>query len=438
MNHQRINEHVTEQEEPVEEEVTEQEEPVEEEVTEQEEPVEEEVTEQEEPVEEEVTEQEEPVEEEVTEQEEPVEEEVTEQEEPVEEEVTEQEEPVEEEVFEQEEPIQEDLVEEENQATAPIMATIDLLTRAIDSLKSFRGTAQENSRDWGDRAEIIFNAYNINDADRLARIAIKLEDSAFDWYRDNQGPYASWFIFRQALERAFPAPERTQNKHLVSEQINQRTQGPNESVHDYYYALDQLCRQYDPNMSPLDKAIKLVGGLRDDLKEKLLPLNIRTPEDFMTQARNYESSEQVMKQQRRTNESAELLEPTYAYESNRYPTAATTKQIQQEPRQLLHRQQPQFDSQKHRQSVYQRPNIQQSQREYVQQQQQTFLNQQQTSNHRTNFNRQQPLNHRTSFNQTARNDYRNSNTNARLCYTCGKPGHFARNCLVHLNESQEQ
>ena len=51
------------------------------------------------------------------------------------------------------------------------------------SMKSFHGTSQENTRDWCDGAEIVFGAYNVNDANRLVRLVIKLEDSAFDWYR---------------------------------------------------------------------------------------------------------------------------------------------------------------------------------------------------------------------------------------------------------------
>jgi len=130
--------------------------------------------------------------------------------------------PIEERVFAEENRIEEGVfVEEEpfdlNRIVQQVMANIDPSIRAIDSLKSFHGTSQENSRDWLDRAEIIFNVYRVNDVDRLARIGIKFEDSAFDWYRDNQGPYASWNAFREAVERAFPPPQRTQNKHLLSE-----------------------------------------------------------------------------------------------------------------------------------------------------------------------------------------------------------------------------
>ncbi|CAF5229628.1 unnamed protein product, partial [Rotaria magnacalcarata] len=126
-------------------------------------------------------------------------------------------------------------------------------------------------------------------------------------------------------ERAFPPPERTQNPHLLAEQINQRKQGSDESVHDYYYALDKLCREYDPQMSAIDKTIKLVGGLREELKGKLLPLNVQTPEQFMIQAKNYESSEKVMTHHRKQNGSMQLPEPTYKFESNDYSMVAASQ-----------------------------------------------------------------------------------------------------------------
>ncbi|CAF1315520.1 unnamed protein product [Rotaria sp. Silwood1] len=177
---------------------------------------------------------------------------------------------------------------------------VDPTTRAFESIKTFHGTPQDNSRDWCDRAEIVFTAFNINDVDRLARIGIKLEDNAFDCYRDNQGPYATWIAFLQAFERAFPPPERTQNRHLLAEQINQRKQSTDESVHDYYYVLDKLCREYDPQMSPIDRTIKLVGGLRAELKEKNVTIersNTRkiydSSKEFRIQRKGYGTSSET-------------------------------------------------------------------------------------------------------------------------------------------------
>jgi hypothetical protein len=302
----------------------------------------------------------------------------------------------------------------------------DTATRAFDSIKSFHGTSQDNSRDWCDRAEIVFTAFNINDADRLTRIGIKLEDAAFDWYRDNQGPYATWMIFRQAFERAFPPPERTQNRHLLAEQINQRKQGSNETVHDYYYSLDKLCREYDPQMSAIDKTIKLVGGLREDLKEKLLPLNIQTPEQFMIQAKNFESSGKVMAQHRKQNESIELSEPRYMFESNAYSTIAAAQPTYQQPHQPYYKQQHQLQ-QSHR------PNYQQQRQHYGNHQiMHPLINQQQLTRNNISSSHQPngPL-HR-NYQQTNVNTYQNKID--RKCFRCGQIGHLQRYCPYHLNE----
>ncbi|CAF2846048.1 unnamed protein product, partial [Rotaria sp. Silwood2] len=293
----------------------------------------------------------------------------------------------------------------------------DALTRAFGSIKSFHGTSQDNSRDWCDRAEIIFDAFNINDANRLARIGIKLEDAAFDWYRDNQGPYATWMAFRQKLQQAFPPPERTQNPHLLAEQINQRKQDSDESVHDYYYALDKLCREYDPQMSAIDKTIKLVGGLREELKEKLLPLNVQTPEQFMIQAKNFESSEKVMAHHRESNRSINLPEPEYVFESNDHSTIAASQPNQQLHRPYYHQSYQQYyrTPNQPQQPIQHRHNqITGAQRTFRpvrnQQQQQTTYPRSASQQHSGKLSR--------NYRQLNNNVYQN--VNQRKCYKCGQ------------------
>jgi Retrotransposon gag protein len=322
---------------------------------------------------------------------------------------------------------------------ATIMA--DPTTRAFDSIKSFHGTAQDNSRDWCDRAEIIFNAFNINDVDRLARIGIKFENAAFDWYRDNQGPYATWVAFRQLFERAFPPPERTQNRHLLAEQINQRKQGPDESVHDYYYSLDKLCREYNPQMTPIDKAIKLVGGLREELKEKILPLNVQTPEEFMIQAKNFESSEKVMAHYRKQNGPFELPEPTYAFDSNGYSSIAAIQPHHQQPHQNYYQQHQRNDYQQNHQNYNQQhqPNIhQQNHQIHHQQNQQNNYRQYHQNYHQQNYQPyvQQPSqNNEQLFRNNKDTNVNNyQNINHRKCFQCGQTGHVQRFCPFHLKE----
>ncbi len=295
----------------------------------------------------------------------------------------------------------------------------DPTTKAFESIKSFSGGSHENSRDWCDRAEIIFNAFNVNDNDRLARIGMKFDNSAFDWYRDNQGPYTTWIQFRQVLERAFPPPARTLNRHLLAEQINQRKQGADESVHDYYYALDKLCREYDPQMSAVDKTIKLVGGLHPQLKEKMLSLNVQTPEEFMHHAKNFESSQKVMANHYYRRESMELMEPMYTFESNQYSTIAATRSDHRhnQPVNAVVNGRP-----KSANYLYQQPN-------------QKHMNDSSIERERLAINYRHGQS--SNYHQNTRND-RQSKYNGMKCFRCGRFGHIQRECSVHLNDYKDQ
>ena len=297
----------------------------------------------------------------------------------------------------------------------------DLTSKAFESIKSFSGSAQENARDWCDRAEIIFNAFNIEDNERLARIAIKFEDSAFDWYRDNQGPYPSWAQFRLAFERTFPPPARTQNLHLLAEQINQRKQTADESVHDYFYALDKLCREYDPRMSAIDKTIKLVGGLRPQLKEKILPLNVQTPEEFMQHAKNFESSEKVMMNHHHRIESLEMGEPGYIIESNPYSSTAAVQSHYQNNRYIKPMNVNQF---KRPIGKFQRPQQLKYDQNYP------SRNQAQSSTLR--------YHDRPTDQQRRNQEDRRFNATHAKCFRCGQFGHYQRNCTNHLNGYEDQ
>lgn len=333
-------------------------------------------------------------------------------------------------------PTAQPLVQQIDNLQHPINSKMsDAIIRAFDSIKPFYGTSQDNSRDWCDRAEIIFGAFNINDLDRLSRIGIKLEDAAFDWYRDNPGPYVTWVAFRQVFERAFPPPERTQNPHLLAEQINQRKQGADESVHDYFYALDKLCRQYDPQMSAIDKTIKLVGGLREELKEKILPLNVQTPEQFLSQAKNYESTEKVMAHHRKQVEPVQLPEPVYVHESSDYPMVAVSQPREQfnsmyyqgfeHPQQLIQQRPQQLIQPQPQQLIQQRPQQSAQQRFY-----------RPSNNYQTTTTYAQPQIQR-NVQRFQNNYYSKFNDGEReklkQCYKCGRVGHIQKHCQHHLN-----
>ncbi len=182
-------------------------------------------------------------------------------------------------------------------------------------------------------------------------------------------------------------------------------------------------------MSPIDKAIKLVGGLREELKEKILPLNVQTPEDFMAQAKNFESSEKVMARHRKQNESFESVELRYVFDPNGYPTIATTQSYypsrQPNSRQNL---QQSFTQQPEQRTTRARLFQREYQPSPVRQPQQATNP---TPSSLQNNGRFMGMNGNASINYRQAMDYRK-------CFSCGEQGHLQRFCPNHLNDQQRQ
>ena len=161
-------------------------------------------------------------------------------------------------------------------------------------------------------------------------------------------------------------------------------------------------------MSVIDKAVKLVGGLRPELKEKVLPMNVQTPEEFMQHAKNFESTELVMATSYLRVKPMEWSEPMATSQSNRYSTVAAIY-----PRRRSQLRKVTFDD---------RPNLlEKDQRE----------RRDRRMNHQP-IHRSESCNH-PRYDQSRYCDRgmkrdRQSKFHGMKCFRCGRYGHIRREC----------
>ncbi|CAF4572350.1 unnamed protein product [Didymodactylos carnosus] len=115
-----------------------------------------------------------------------------------------------------------------------------------------------------------------------------LKGQAFEWWKLQNKNLVDWTSFKKELIQKFPPPLEQANEDLIRQQ---RKQGVDEPILDYYYAMMHLCDKYDVNMSSKDKANKLIDGLKMTLYEQVIEENIRmilTPAELLTRLQQME------------------------------------------------------------------------------------------------------------------------------------------------------
>lgn len=250
----------------------------------------------------------------------------------------------------------------------------------------FRGS-QDEVHDWLDKLGQRFRMANWNDEQKLRYISIHLQDDAYRWWMQTSTSIKTWTAFVTAITQAFGS---TKVQEVAFEQLKWYKQTINQSVTQYYDKIMELCKKVDPIMPDSLKMKYLMAGAKESLKMHVALQDPKSTEAFLLSARKIED---VLSLAKTNNESPE---------NDITIINATGYQNQL-------RNQVNFTRTSNNQFSRENP------RHAAASQTRTH------SSHVTpvgnNANRQsKPFNHITPARRPS------------VCYNCGTPGHYARDC----------
>ncbi|KAF9760565.1 Retrovirus-related Pol polyprotein from transposon TNT 1-94 [Nosema granulosis] len=249
----------------------------------------------------------------------------------------------------------------------------------------FRGS-QGDVHDWLDTLEQRFTMAQWNDANKLHYISIHLQDDAYRWWMQTSSTIKTWSSFKEAVTRAFGS---TRSQELAFEQLKWYKQAVNQSITQYYDKIIELCKKVDPAMPDSLKVKYLMAGIKESLKTHVALQDPQSTEAFLSSARKIEDVLLL------TNANYEL------HDSDNTIINAANYQIQQPN-------QPTFT--KSLNNTFYRNS------QYVNTPQARTTYNRNTS-YGNNTNRQNKFSKRTRSTQRSK-----------VCFNCGTPGHYARDC----------
>ncbi|CAF3474801.1 unnamed protein product, partial [Rotaria sp. Silwood2] len=249
----------------------------------------------------------------------------------------------------------------------------------------FRGS-QDDVHDWLDKLEQRFTMAQWNDENKLHYISIHLQDDAYRWWMQTSSTIKAWSSFKDSVTRAFGS---TRAQELAFEQLKWYKQTVNQSVTQYYDKIIELCKKVDPAMPDSLKLKYLIAGVKESLKLHIALYDPQTIETFLSYARKLEDTlsftktDYIMNQY---NESQDI----HTFQQSLSPIATPEEQLEH--------------------NEYK--NVQYPQQEFLD------TNGENNSRYKNSF-----------YSSQSRNS--TSNKSSRICYTCGTPGHYSRDCTRH-------
>ncbi|UYV67707.1 hypothetical protein LAZ67_5001662 [Cordylochernes scorpioides] len=121
----------------------------------------------------------------------------------------------------------------------------------------------------------------------LTKVYFYLSGTALKWFENNEESIQTWKEFTSQLENVFGKKENS--KLQEEKKLKTRAQLKGESTECYIQDVLCLCKEVDPQMSEEDKISHLMKGIAEELYQALLPRDVQSTEQFITECRRVEA-----------------------------------------------------------------------------------------------------------------------------------------------------
>ncbi|KAK8774407.1 hypothetical protein V5799_011059 [Amblyomma americanum] len=203
------------------------------------------------------------------------------------------------------------------------------------SIPAFSGTAiagtgaRESAREWISNVKMVAGQAGWRDGVVFAVAASKLSGTALKWHRARGKQLETWEKWAEELQKVFPDDES--NPLALYERMLRRTQGPRESVVDYFFDKSYLCTKCGVKEDTSQWKNLIIAGLNNANHAAILRLKAAS---FTTSLELLEAAK-----------SLEAVEAAYlsSHGSHRPPSQggskrvlATPEGVETKPKQIAH------------------------------------------------------------------------------------------------------